>query len=106
MDNLDKIKLVKILSTLPIPVAHVVFAEPQNAPYLIYLDEECENTAANSKTVNKQSLIQLELYTKLKQSQEYESVVETLLDDFTTYEKSHSFIAEESLCITYYRFYF
>lgn len=106
MDNLNKIKLVKMLSTLPMPVAHVVFVEPQDAPYLIYLDEEYENTAANSKTVNRESLIQLELYTKFKQTEECENIVETLLNDFTTYEKARSFIAAEQLCITYYRFYF
>ncbi len=106
MDKLDRIKLVKMLNSLPIPVAHVVFAKPQKAPYLIYVDNECENTAANSKTVNKETFIQLELYTKLTQTQECEDVVEALLDDFTTYETARSFIAEESLCITYYRFYF
>lgn len=106
MDNLNKIKLVKMLNTLPMPTAHVVFIEPQEAPYLIYLDSEYENIAANSKNVNRKSLIQLELYTKLNQTEKYENLVETLLNDFTTYEKSRSFIASEQLCITYYRFYF
>ena len=40
MTKFDKVKFVKALKTLPFPVAHTVFLEPQTAPYLIYLDED------------------------------------------------------------------
>ena len=46
----------------------------------------------------------LELYTKAEQTDENEEVIENFLDDFTTYEKSRSFITEEQLYITYYTF--
>jgi len=35
MTKFDKVKFVKALKTLPFPVAHTVFLEPQTAPYLI-----------------------------------------------------------------------
>ena len=74
MTRFDKVKFVKALKTLPFPVAHTVFLEPQTAPYLIYTDDE------------------------------FEEITETFLDDFTTYEKSRSYISEEQLYITYYSF--
>lgn len=104
MTKFDKVKFVKALKTLPFPVAHTVFLEPQTAPYLIYTDDDFELIAANSKTVLCKTVIVLELYTKVSQTDEFEEIVEIFLDDFTTYEKSRSYIKEEQLHITYYTF--
>lgn len=104
MIKFDKVKFVKALKTLPFPVAHEVFLEEQAAPYLIYTDDEFEFVTANSKTVLQKTVIVLELYTKGSQTDEFEEIVETFLDDFTTYEKSKSYIKEEQLYITYYTF--
>lgn len=104
MTRFDKIKFVKTLKTLPFPVAHMVFLEEQTAPYLIYIDNEFELIAANSKTVLQKTVIVLELYTKGTQTDEFEEIVEVFLDDFTTFEKSKSYITEEQLYITYYTF--
>lgn len=105
MDKFDKVKFYKMLKTLPMPVAHTVFIEPQTAPYLIYRDDDFELTAANSKTVYEKNQIILELYTKLNQTEYFEEIVETFLNDITTFNKSRSFIAEEQLYITYFEFY-
>ena len=104
MTKFDKVKFVKALKTLPFPTAHTVFLEPQTAPYLIYTDDEFEMIAANSETVLQKTVIVLELYTKGSQTDEFEEIVEVFLDDFTTYEKSKSYIKEEQLYITYYTF--
>ena len=81
-----------------------MFLEPQTAPYLTYTDDEFEMIAANSETVLQKTVIVLELYTKGSQTDEFEEIVEIFLDDFTTYEKSKSYIKEEQLYITYYTF--
>lgn len=104
MDKLNKIKLVKMLKTLPFPVVRYLFKEPQNAPYLIYRDDDFNDTAANSKKINRQTCIIIELYTEPKQTEQCEEITETLLDDFTTYEKARSFIESEGVAITYYKF--
>jgi len=104
MTKFDKVKFVKALKTLPFPVAHTVFLEPQTAPYLIYTDDEFEMIAANSETILQKTVIVLELYTKGSQTDEFEEITEVFLDDFTTYEKSKSYIKEEQLYITYYTF--
>lgn len=96
--------LVTALRTLPFPVAHVVFLRPQTPPYLIYLDDEFEITAGNSKTVEVETEIQLELYTKPLGTAADEQTLEALLDTFTTYDKSRSHIAEEGVNVTYYTF--
>lgn len=104
MTKFDKVKFVKALKTLPFPTAHTLFLEPQTAPYLIYTDDEFEMIAANSETVLQKTVIVLELYTKGSQTDEFEEIVEVFLDDFTTFEKSKSYITEEQLYITYYIF--
>lgn len=104
MTKFDKVKFVKALKTLPFPVAHTVFLEPQTAPYLIYTDDEFEMIAANSETILQKTVIVLELYTKGSQTDEFEEITEVFLNDFTTYEKSKSYIKEEQLYITYYTF--
>lgn len=104
MTKFDKVKFVKALKTLPFPVAHTVFLEPQTAPYLTYTDDEFELITADSKTIICKTAIVLELYTKGSQTDEFEEITETFLDDFTTYEKSRSYISEEQLYITYYSF--
>ena len=104
MTKFDKVKFVKALKTLPFPVAHTMFLEPQTAPYLIYTDDEFEMIAANSETILQKTVIVLELYTKGSQTDEFEEITEVFLDDFTTYEKSKSYIKEEQLYITYYTF--
>lgn len=104
MTKFDKVKFVKALKTLPFPTAHTLFLEPQTAPYLIYTDDEFEMIAANSETVLQKTVIVLELYTKGSQTDEFEEIVEVFLDDFTTFEKSKSYITEEQLYITYYTF--
>ena len=104
MTKFDKVKFVKALKTLPFPVAHTVFLEPQTAPYLIYTDDEFETIAANSETILQKTVIVLELYTKGSQTDEFEEITEVFLNDFTTYEKSKSYIKEEQLYITYYTF--
>ena len=104
MTKFDKVKFVKALKTLPFPVAHTVFLEPQEAPYLIYMDDEFEFITANSETVLQKTVIVLELYTKGNQTDEFEEITEVFLDDFTTYEKSKSYIKEEQLYITYSKF--
>lgn len=104
MTKFDKVKFVKALKTLPFPTAHTVFLEPQTAPYLIYTDNEYDIIAADSKSVLCKTIIVLELYTKGSQTDEFEEITEIFLDDFTTYEKSKSYIKEEQLYITYYTF--
>ena len=95
MIKFDKESFAQSLEVLPFPVAHTVFLEEQTAPYLIYTDNDFEFVSADSM---------LELYTKAEQTDENEEVIENFLDDFTTYEKSRSFITEEQLYITYYTF--
>ena len=104
MTKFDKIKFVKALKTLPFPVAHTLFLEEQTAPYLIYTDDEYDIVTADSKSVLCKTIIVLELYTKGNQTDEFENIVEIFLDDFTTFEKSKSYITEEQLYITYYTF--
>lgn len=104
MIKFDKEAFAESLSSLPFPVAHTVFLEEQTAPYLIYTDNDFEFTSADSKTVFCKTVIVLELYTKADQTDENEEITENFLNDFTTYEKSRSFITEEQLYITYYTF--
>ncbi|MBQ2152478.1 MAG: hypothetical protein II440_03445 [Clostridia bacterium] len=104
MIKFDKETFAGSLSSLPFPVAHTVFLEEQTAPYLIYTDNDFEFVSADSKTVLCRTAIVLELYTKAEQTDENEEVIENFLDDFTTYEKSRSYISEEQLYITYYTF--
>jgi len=104
MTKTDMVKLVKALKTLPYPVAHTVFLQPQTPPYLIYLDETFTVTAASSTSIVERTEVQLELYTKGSQTAEAEDTVEAFLGDFTTYEKSRSYIESEQLYITYYTF--
>lgn len=104
MTKFDKVKFVKALKTLPFPSAHTVFLEPQTAPYLIYTDDDFELIAANSENVLQKTVMVLELYTKGEQTDEFEEITEIFLNDFTTYEKSKSYIKEEQLYITYYTF--
>lgn len=104
MDKFDKVKFYKTLKTLPLPVAHTVFVEPQKPPYLIYQDEDFSVLAANSQNVHMTTHIQLELYTDGKTTDSTEDVVETLLNDITTYGKSRSYIDGERVYVTYYNF--
>ena len=97
-------ELLLTLRTLPFPVAHNVFLKPQKPPYMIYLDEAFEFTAANSAKVNVKTVIRLELYTKPLGTAADEETVEDLLDTFTTYEKTRSHITEEGVNVTYYTF--
>lgn len=96
--------LVAQLKTLPLPVAHTVFLKPQKPPYLIYLDESVDITAANSKGVQTRTEVQLELYTEIGKTSTAEEIVEALLDDLTTYEKARTYIADERVYVTYYTF--
>lgn len=104
MTKTDTVKFVKALKTLPFPVAHTVFLEEQTAPYLIYTDEDCTLTAANSESVNEQTEIVLELYTAPGQTDSAEDTLEAFLNDITTYDKARSYISEEKLFVTYYTF--
>ena len=89
-----------------LPVAHNVFLERQTPPYLIYLDGDFSFTTANSKTVLRKRKTTLELYTSLSGDVDtVENTVETILDGFTTYDKSRTFDENQSLYITYYSFY-
>lgn len=104
MIKFDKESFAQSLEVLPFPVAHTVFLEEQTAPYLIYTDNDFEFTSADSKTVFCKTVIVLELYTKVDQTDENEEITENFLNDFTTYEKSRSYISEEQLFVTYYTF--
>lgn len=96
--------MFNLLKTLPLPVAREVFLKPQKMPYLIYRTSDCTITAANSKNVGVRQNITLELYTDLKNTELNQNKVEKLLDSFTTYSKSESYISEQKLYITYYKF--
>lgn len=104
MIKFDKESFAQSLEVLPFPATHTVFLEEQTAPYLIYTDNDFEFVSADSKTVICRTVIVLELYTKAEQTDENEEVIENFLDDFTTYEKSRSYISEEQLFVTYYTF--
>ena len=104
MIKYNNAEFVSRLRTLPFPVAHEVFLKPQTAPYLIYTDNEFEITAAQSKNVLMKTVISLELYTTTAQTDTNETIVESFLDDFTTYEKARSYITEEKVNMTRYTF--
>lgn len=104
MIKFDKESFAQSLEVLPFPAAHTVFLVEQTAPYLIYTDNDFEFTSADSKTVFCKTVIVLELYTKADQTDENEEITENFLNDFTTYEKSRSYISEEQLFVTYYTF--
>lgn len=97
-------ELLIALRSLPFPVAHVTFLKPQTPPYLIYLDDSFKITSANSKKTNKTVTIQLELYTNLLGTTVDENTLESILDSFTTYEKSRTYITSEGINVTYYTF--
>lgn len=98
------IELYKALKTLFIPVAHEVFLTHQKTPYIIYRANDYGCTAANGKTVCTRKHITVEVYTELAKTAETEEKVEKLLDSFTTYAKSGSYISDQKIYVTYYKF--
>ena len=89
-----------------LPVARNVFLERQTPPYLIYRDDDFDYKTANSKVILKKRKNTLELYTSLSSDVDtVENTVETILDGFTTYDKSRTFDENQGLYITYYSFY-
>lgn len=98
------IELYEALKTLCIPAAHEVFLKPQKPPYLVYRSNDYDCTAANSKTVGIRRHITVEVYTELTKTAETEEKVEQFLDSFTTYAKSGSYISEQKIYVSYYKF--
>lgn len=94
-----------LLKSSDMPVAHNVFLKSQQAPYLIYRDDEFEIITANSKAVLTKKQIKIELYSRATEVESCEEIVENLLNTFTTYSKGRSFDDNQQLYVTYYFFY-
>lgn len=88
------------LDTLNIPVAYMAFAEPQEPPFLVFYEEASANFFADGEVYKRISDINVELYTKFK-----DTTLERQLEEILgTWQKLSSYIPEEKLLLTAYSF--
>lgn len=95
-------ELEGILSTTGIPVAYNVFKEPQNPPYICYIDTQSDNIGADNEVWAVVQDVQIELYTKIK-SPSLESKVETALQNAVVFFQSdEEFLDDEKVYVKTY----
>lgn len=88
-------ELKKILETTGIPVAYWSFPEGEAPllPFICYVDAGSDNFIADGKVYHKRSRVNVELYTRHKDT-ETESKVETALEGFK-WKRTETYIDSE-----------
>ncbi|OLR55047.1 hypothetical protein BHK98_02570 [Hornefia porci] len=92
-------EIVTMLTETGLPFAYHHFAEGESPdpPFLIYFVPGSHNFAADGKVYFKVSLLDIELYTDIKDPAS-EELVESMLDKAGIfYDKTESYIEEENL---------
>lgn len=92
-------EIVRMLSGIGLPFAYHHFAEGESPdpPFLIYLSPGSHNFAADGSVYFKVNLLDVELYTDIKDP-DMEARVETAFDAAGFfYDKTESYIEEENL---------
>ena len=92
-------KLLEIIAEIGIPSAYDHFAEGESPdpPFLIYLSPGSHNFGADGGVYFKVNLLDIELYTDIKDP-DAEALVENVLDAAGIfYDKTGSYIEEENL---------
>lgn len=95
--------LRELLSVVGIPVIRNEFTEPQAPPFLVYISDAPENTAADNIVWHSAPSFRLELYTTKKEGT-LERLIEKILTDHEIYwEKDGDIkVDSESLWMTVY----
>lgn len=91
-----------LLETLNIPVALNRFSEPQQPPFLIYLDVGSENFAADNIVFHEIINIDVELYTKHVDDALDSRIKQLFTDHEIFYEWSRNWIEQEKIYQTIY----
>ena len=92
-----------LLSVIGIPVIRNEFKTPQTPPFIVYISDRPENTAADDRVLFSAPAFRVELYTTKKEGT-IERQIEKLFDDHEIYwEKDGDIkIDSESLWMTVY----
>ena len=99
-------KLLSIIQAMDIPYAYDHFAEGEavDPPFLCYLLPRSDNFSADGKAYFKANVVNIELYTDLKDLS-VESQVEAVLDEHGIfYDRSEVWIENEKLYEVLYSF--
>lgn len=97
-------ELKDILDTSELPVAFDHFVTEQTLPYLVYIVADNVSFFAEGKTYYTAPVIQLELYTALK-DETTEGTVEAILDGAPfAYTKAEGFLPDEQMYMVTYAF--
>ena len=87
-----------------LPIAFDHFKASQNLPYLVYIVTANDNFPADNSMYYTHPVIQLELYTELKDA-EIESVVEGILNTVPFfYTKDEGYLTDERMYMVTYQF--
>lgn len=89
------------LETTGIPVAYNVFKAPQAPPYICYIVTSSDNTLADGHVYNRSDNVQIELYTRFKDSA-VENKVEGVLLEFS-WEKDETPLEDEDVYLVAYQ---
>ena len=92
--------LSTLLETSGYPVAYDHFISPQTAPFVCYLTSGASVFAADGKTYYSSPMVQVELYTKLKDLSAEEKL-ESVLEDFS-WSKSEGYLQDVDLYLVTY----
>ncbi len=98
-------EIIEMLEEIGLPYAYDHFAEGEvpDVPYLIYRVPGAANFAADGLPYFKVNEINFELYTE-KKDLAAEAAVEAVLDEYTFYDKSETWIPSEELYEVLYSF--
>lgn len=94
--------LYNLLCVTGFPVAHSFFLEPQQPPFVVYVDDSYKSIDANSKTLYTRLHIRAELYIE-NDDITSELTFEQVLKDLS-YSKSKMWIDEEKIYNVTYEF--
>lgn len=98
--------MIEIMEEIGLPFAYHHFAEGESPdpPFLLYLYPYSDNFGADNIVYSKGTVVNLELYTDLKE-QEIEREVESILEAHSIFwEKSETWIESEALYEVLYSF--
>lgn len=97
--TLEEFKTLLERTTLPCAFDH--FKTPQSLPYLIYLVTENSEFSADNVNYHTDPVIQVELYTEIK-NQTLEETVENVLGGFF-FTKDEGYLSDEQMYLVTYQ---
>ena len=92
-------EVMAMVAEMGLPYAYHHFAEGESPepPFIVFLDPEADNFAADGTVYFKINRLHIEIYTDLKQPELEESVEAVLLKNGIFYSKTETWIESEKL---------